>query len=123
MDAIVLFAHGARDPEWPKPVRAVAQLLRLQFPDKLVEVAFLEFIHPTLPEAIQKMFSDKAGIDSVTIVPFFIAQGSHLRTELPEIVDKLRADHPEKQFMLLPPIGESTEMQQSMAQVISSFFF
>lgn len=117
-DAILLFAHGARDPAWAKPVTAVAECLRSRFPDRQIKVAFLEFMSPTLAEAVVQL---RAGsTTSIDILPFFIAQGGHLRKELPEMLEALRASYPETQLHLLPPLGELPEVQAAMANAIAA---
>ena len=121
-DVIILFAHGARDPEWARPVAAVAERLRQRFPDRLIEVAFLEFMKPTLPEAVERVLDEAGGQPGarIQILPFFIAQGGHLRKELPEMLDALRERHPEHAFVLLPPLGELSAVQEAMAEAIAS---
>jgi sirohydrochlorin cobaltochelatase len=120
-DVIILFAHGARDPEWARPVEAVAQRLRDRFPNRLIEVAFLEFMKPSLPEAVAHVFAQGGCTsgESIQILPFFIAQGGHLRKELPEMLDALRVQHPKQVFALLPPLGELSEVQEAMAEAIA----
>src|SRR5574343_2072415 len=104
--ALILFAHGARDPQWARPVEAVAHLLRERFSDRTVHVAFLEFMTPSLPDLVAQLVSDAASPLSIDILPFFIAQGGHLRKELPEMLDVLRLRYPDCQMRLLPPLGE-----------------
>ncbi|WVH09469.1 MAG: Sirohydrochlorin cobaltochelatase CbiX [Fluviibacter phosphoraccumulans EoVTN8] len=124
-DVIILFAHGARDPEWARPVKAVAQRLREGSPGRHVEVAFLEFMKPTLPEAVAEIVSEGASFAGacVQILPFFIAQGGHLRKELPEMLDALRAQYPQQSFFLLPPLGELHAVQEAMAEAIAGLIF
>ena len=117
-DAMILFAHGARDPEWARPVEAVAKCLRSRFPDRQIQVAFLEFMSPTLAEAVAQLLA--TSLSSVDILPFFIAQGGHLRKELPEMLEALRASYPETQLHLLPPLGELPEVQAAMADAIAA---
>ena len=50
--AIVLFGHGARDPEWAGPMRRIRDTVLARADAPKVELAFLEFMSPTLPEAI-----------------------------------------------------------------------
>ena len=121
-DVIILFAHGARDPEWARPVEAVAERLRQRFPNRLIQVAFLEFMKPTLPEAIERVLDEAACQPGacIQILPFFIAQGGHLRKELPEMLSALRAQYPEQAFALLPPLGELPAVQEAMAAAIAS---
>ena len=45
---LLLFAHGARDPNWARPFEAVAEHLRAARPDAPVCLAFLEFMTPGL---------------------------------------------------------------------------
>ena len=119
-DAIILFAHGARDPEWARPVEAVANQLKRLFPDRIVEVAFLEFMHPTLPESVGQITAKAQGSGSgIDILPFFIAQGGHLRKELPEMLAALKLEYPTQAFRLLPPLGELPEVQAAMAESIA----
>ena len=117
-EAIILFAHGARDPEWAKPVEAVASCLRRRFPDRPIKVAFLEFMAPPLAEAVSQLLVSP--LKSIDILPFFIAQGGHLRKELPEMLEALRSSYPETQFHLLPPLGELPEVQAAMADAIAA---
>lgn len=120
-DAIILFAHGARDPLWAGPVEAVAHRLRAHFPDRVIKVAFLEFMSPTLPEAVAQVLDENisSSSPSIHILPFFIAQGGHLRKELPEMLDSLRECYQGQQFVLHPPLGELPEVQTAMASAIA----
>ena len=40
--ALVLFAHGARDPRWAIPFERLAERARTKRPDVSVSLAFLE---------------------------------------------------------------------------------
>src|SRR6059036_1553670 len=62
--AVILFAHGAREPEWAQPFEAVRH--RLREAGMQVVLAFLEFMSPSLDEAAAKL-ADK-GIKTVIIV-------------------------------------------------------
>ena len=46
---LLLFAHGARDPQWALPFEAVAQRCRAARGADRVALAFLEFMTPALP--------------------------------------------------------------------------
>lgn len=118
--ALILFAHGARDPEWARPVEAVAALLRERFSGRTVRVAFLEFLTPSLTDLVSQIASESSTSTSIDILPFFIAQGGHLRKELPEMLSDLALRYPECKFRLLPPLGELAEVQSAMASAIAS---
>ena len=60
-EAIVLFAHGARDPAWALPARRVAAEVQKLRPEAAVSVAFLELMAPSLAEAVDAAAAAGAG--------------------------------------------------------------
>jgi sirohydrochlorin cobaltochelatase len=113
MHGLILFAHGARDPRWALPFEAVAAQVRAARPGVQVQLAFLEFMAPTLPEAGQALAL--AGCTQVQVLPMFLGTGGHVRKDLPLLMDTLRAAHPATSFTLHPAIGELAPVTQAMA--------
>ncbi|WP_374389542.1 sirohydrochlorin chelatase [Brevundimonas sp.] len=111
--AIILFAHGARDPEWANPLRRVQAAIRQRAGDKAVELAFLEFMAPTLADCAAGLVA--GGASEIVVIPMFIAQGGHLKRDVPEMLDQLRSTHPEVRFSLAGAIGEHETVVQAMA--------
>lgn len=110
---IVLFGHGARDPAWAQPMQRVREHLTANAPDIAVELAFLEFIAPTLPEAIDSLVA--LGARRIAVVPMFIAQGGHLKKDLPQLVAAARARHPDCEIVQAPAVGEAAPVIAAMA--------
>ena len=79
--AIILFAHGARDPRWAEPFLRVAERVRAAAPDLALEVAYLEHLEPNLAEAARRLAHQ--GAKAIRVVPLFIGRGGHLRVEVP----------------------------------------
>ena len=92
MSALVLFAHGARDPEWSAPLRNIERRVASRRPDLTVELAFLELMAPALEEVLERLAA--AGHARITIAPLFMAQGGHLKQDLPRLLDQVRQHHP-----------------------------
>ena len=105
MSALVLFAHGARDPEWSVPLRAIERRVASRRPDLTVALAFLELMAPALEEVLERLAA--AGHTRITIAPLFMAQGGHLKQDLPRLLDQVRQHHPAVVLDLLPPVGEA----------------
>lgn len=110
---LVLFAHGARDPEWAEPFRAIAARISALRGDLAVRLAFLEFQQPALPEAIGQLVAE--GHRGIRIAPLFMAQGGHLRRDVPVLLDGIRAGHPGLELELLPAIGDVPELREAIA--------
>jgi sirohydrochlorin cobaltochelatase len=111
--AIVLFAHGARDPEWAKPFLRMRAILQTRAPAIPVELAFLESMRPTLLEAMGSLAA--SGAERITLVPLFMAQGGHLRKDLPEIVSKACAQNPGLIVRTAPAIGDVEALLEAIA--------
>ena len=63
-----------------------------------VELAFLEFMSPTLPEAIAALV--QGGVCKVAVVPVFLAQGGHLKRDLPATIAHIEGLGCEKAVVL-----------------------
>jgi sirohydrochlorin cobaltochelatase len=115
---LVLFAHGARDPRWAEPFEAIAARVRSQHPTWPVQLAYLELMSPTLPEAGAALAA--SGCDRVDIVPLFLGAGGHVRKDLPMLVDALRVAHPHVRWQLQRPIGEQAGVIHAIADAAIS---
>ena len=121
---IIVFAHGSRDALWRGPVEAVgAAVLHSQSgkPDELlvgVRCAYLELCEPSLAEAAAGLID--AGAQSLRIFPLFFGVGKHAREDLPELLVRLRAAHPDVAIELLPAAGEYDQLTALMADIALS---
>ena len=113
--ALVLFAHGSRDPEWARPFEALRARLEQRLPDTPVVLAFLEQMQPDLPRAIGTLADQ--GIERITLLPLFMAQGSHLREELPRIVARACEDNPGVLVRTSAAVGEVESVLQAIADL------
>ncbi len=115
---ILLFAHGARDPNWALPFEAVAERLRARPQPEAgaapeVTLAFLEFMSPDIATAGDDLAA--RGCTQVSVVPLFLGAGGHVRKDLPKLLDELAARHPRVSWRLCPAVGETEILIQGMA--------
>jgi len=113
MRGLLLFAHGARDPRWAEPFEDVAGRVCAAAPDLQVELAFLEFMAPTLSDAGHALAA--AGCTEVDVVPLFLGAGGHVRRDLPDLLNALAERHPGVVWQLRPAIGEMDSVIDAMA--------
>jgi sirohydrochlorin cobaltochelatase len=113
LSGLLLFAHGARDPRWAEPFEAVAQRVRAARPGSPVELAFLEFMAPTLEEAAVRLV--EAGCACVSVLPLFLGAGGHVRRDLPELLDRMRARYTGVSWQLHSAVGELDSVIGAMA--------
>lgn len=111
--ALVLFAHGARDPRWAQPFLKMQAIARAQRPDVQVELAFLELMEPRLPEVVSQLVEN--GCDDISVVPVFLGQGGHVLRDLPPMIEALRAQHPSLALRVSDAVGESPRVLEAIA--------
>ncbi|HTQ74756.1 MAG TPA: CbiX/SirB N-terminal domain-containing protein [Burkholderiales bacterium] len=109
--AVILFAHGARESEWARPFEEVLNRLRSQ--GARAELAFLEIMTPSLEEAARMLAAE--GHTTVTVVPLFLAQGGHVKRDLPGKVAAIARKHPGTEFRVTPALGDAPEIVAAIA--------
>ena len=133
MKALVLFAHGSRDPQWHRPIQAVAERVAAQLalnakaesnhaspasskqPSVVVTCAYLELSSPSLLEEVQRLVAQ--GCQQIRLVPLFLGVGKHVREDLPQMLADLAALHPSVVFEPLPAVGENPDLLDLMARI------
>jgi sirohydrochlorin cobaltochelatase len=115
MKAVVLFAHGSRDPQWHKPIQAVAQRMSNTTPEVLVRCAYLELTEPDLLTVVAELA--QAGATHVRVLPMFLGVGKHAREDLPLLMAQLREQHPNIAIDAQPAVGEQPDLLDLLAQL------
>ncbi|MCJ0763182.1 sirohydrochlorin chelatase [Variovorax terrae] len=115
---ILLLAHGSRDPQWQRPMEAVAARIRALDPQARVGCAYLELTAPDLPAAAAALIAE--GACTIRVLPLFLGIGKHAREDLPRKVAELRRSHPEVVFELQPAVGEDARLVELLARIALS---
>lgn len=112
--ALILFAHGARDPRWAAPFERLREITQAALPGTDVSLAFLELMSPRLPEAVAGLVRN--GCETVSLVPVFLGQGGHVLRDLPLLVDELRDAYPSVEILVAPAVGEDAAVLHAIAE-------
>ena len=105
--ALILFAHGSRDPEWVRPFERLRDQLRAQSPGASIALAYLESTAPDLSQCIRLLAAD--GIVAIKVLPLFFALGKHLRVDIPALAARVAQEHADLTIEFLPAVGETPE--------------
>ncbi len=113
MHALLLFAHGARDPAWARPFESIAAQMRAASPGTPITLAFLELMTPGLADAARALA--EGGARRITVVPLFLGSGGHIRRDLPVLLEEARIALPGVSIEATPAIGESDLVTRALA--------
>ena len=110
---LVLFAHGARDARWAEPFKRLRERVARASPDVRVALAYLEIMSPDFDTAATALCD--AGCRTIILVPVFLGQGGHIRNDLPLLLQRAAARHPECEFRLAGVAGEDDAVLDAIA--------
>ncbi len=102
--AYLIIAHGSKDAEANIAFESFVVKFRKAYPKKKVEGAFLELAKPLIPEALEKIIS--GGAKEVFILPLMVFPGRHLKKDIPSIIEKAKALHPDVDFHYAGPLAD-----------------
>src|SRR5215472_11076048 len=111
--ALILFAHGSREPGWAEPFERVLAKVREAAAVSEVRLAFLELMHPSLPEAVNELVGQH--VAEIWVVPIFLGLGGHLQRDLPRMIEQLRSQHRGVRIECAKPAGEQESVLDSIA--------
>lgn len=103
MDCVILLGHGSRAPGAAADIEAVAAGLAGRHPALTVRVAHLELCQPDLAGAVAALAA--AGASRVTVLPYLLSRGRHLRDDVPALLRELGQRHPGLALVLGPHLG------------------
>ena len=78
-----------------------------------VALAYLEAMTPSLGEAVDALADQ--GATSIAVFPLFMAQGGHLKQDVPRLLDAIRARKPDVPIALQAAIGDVPELLDAIA--------
>jgi sirohydrochlorin ferrochelatase len=110
MKALIILAHGSRREESNREIQQLSiEVTKIAGKDyKFIEYAYLELVEPTLIQAIEDVVAK--GASDITIHPYFLNSGNHLKRDIPEIIRTAEGKYPESKFKISACIGMLEDM-------------
>ncbi|WP_406135935.1 sirohydrochlorin chelatase [Streptomyces sp. NBC_01089] len=99
--ALLVVAHGSRDPRHAATVRALTRRVRSLRPGARVETAFLDFAAPSVPEVLARLASD--GVRDVVALPLLLTRAFHAKWDIPGVLREAPAGVRVRQAEVLGP--------------------
>jgi sirohydrochlorin cobaltochelatase len=90
--ALLIAAHGSRDPDGIAEFLDMARRFRASRPGATIEVAFLEFARPTIQEGIDGLAAQ--GATSIVVLPGVLMAAGHAKNDMASEVRTARERYP-----------------------------
>lgn len=114
--AVIILGHGSRSAGADHTVRKIIAEVKKLGGYEIVEPAFLQYIRPTLQDALESCIRQKA--EKITIVPFFMQPGAHVTRGIPELAEKARKQHPGIDIVITDFAGSHPLMAQIAVDLV-----
>lgn len=107
MKSLLLVAHGSRRAESNDEIQALTRKLAegARGDYGWIDYAFLEIAEPSITDGLRAAIA--AGASEIVVLPYFLSAGRHVVTDIPEEVDKIRAESPAVAITIAPYLGAS----------------
>ncbi|MFE7777160.1 sirohydrochlorin chelatase [Streptomyces sp. NPDC057445] len=103
--ALLVIAHGSRDPRHAATVHALVRQVRALSPGLRVSTAFLDFNAPSVPQVLERMAND--GVRHVVALPLLLTRAFHAKSDIPSVLGEARARHPRLRITQAEVLGPS----------------
>ena len=118
--ALIIVAHGSRKASSNEEVIALREKVESLLGKHYVYVvtAFLEFALPSLEESM--LLCVEKGANEIVILPYFLASGNHVTRDIPEVVEKIHALHPQVKMIIKEHLGSASGMVDILSNMAVS---
>ncbi|MBL1099926.1 sirohydrochlorin chelatase [Streptomyces coffeae] len=90
--ALLVIAHGSRDPRHAATVDALCARVRSLRPGLRVEAAFLDFNAPRVGQVLARLAAE--GVTDIAALPLLLTRAFHAKSDIPAVLREATALHP-----------------------------
>lgn len=106
MKTLVIVAHGSRLQQSNDEVINFTNKLKELNKSKIdIKYAFLELAKPSIKESIEEIIKKGDSLD-IQVLPYFLAEGKHVKVDIPNELEELRSSNKNLKLELLPHLGK-----------------
>jgi len=116
MKGILILAHGSRKNETEKTMSKISEMVRAKLPEMLIETAYLQFREVNLAAGLSRLI--EKGADDITVVPYFLFDGMHIKKDIPAEIEEFLKDKPGIKITVGETLGEDERLADILADRI-----
>ncbi|AXE23633.1 sirohydrochlorin chelatase [Streptomyces globosus] len=103
--ALLVIAHGSRDPRHAATVHALTRRVRALRPGLRVETAFLDLCAPRVEQVLSALHAD--GVRDVVALPLLLTRAFHAKADVPAVLSEAQARLPGQRVRVADVLGPS----------------
>jgi len=111
---LIILGHGSKAPEATETLAAVTAMVREKAAYDRVDYASLQLSEPDLAAVVREQAG--TGMNQITVLPFLIAAGQHVKTDIPEALVELGREFPAVKMHLGRPLGADPRLAEILVE-------
>lgn len=113
---ILLTAHGSKKEAANSEIKSLAKRLDDKNQYSVIP-CFLELAYPSIEEAVESATQKKP--EEILLLPYFLTQGRHIQSDIPEIISQLQKKYPKIPIKILDYLGAQKGIEKLLCEIIS----
>ena len=118
--ALLIAAHGTRDPAGVAACHALVDRVRGMLPGVRVAVAFVELVEPGITDALRELLLAGGPAPEAVVVPLMLGTGGHVQGDIPEAVATAQQEVPEARLGYAGPLGADPRLVSAVLDRITA---
>ncbi|WP_030767825.1 sirohydrochlorin chelatase [Streptomyces sp. NRRL F-2664] len=115
--ALLVIAHGSRDPRHAATVHALTRRVRALRPGLRVETAFLDFNAPRVEQVLSALYAD--GVRDVVALPLLLTRAFHAKADVPAALSEALTRLPGLSVSVADVLGPSPLLVDALERRLS----
>ncbi|MCX4528734.1 MULTISPECIES: sirohydrochlorin chelatase [unclassified Streptomyces] len=115
--ALLVIAHGSRDPRHAATVHALTRRVRALRPGLRVETAYLDFNAPRVDQVLAALYAD--GVRDVVALPLLLTRAFHAKADIPAALSEATVRHPGLAVRVAEVLGPSPLLVSALERRLS----
>ncbi|MFE2130140.1 MULTISPECIES: sirohydrochlorin chelatase [Streptomyces] len=115
--ALLVIAHGSRDPRHAATVHALTRRVRALRPGLRVETAFLDFNAPRVDQVLSALHAD--GVRDVVALPLLLTRAFHAKADIPAALSEALTRLPGLAVSVADVLGPSPLLVEALERRLS----
>ncbi|WP_423363548.1 sirohydrochlorin chelatase [Mycoplasma sp. P36-A1] len=118
MKGILILAHGSRRNKTVESMNDMMNMIKERNKDVAIENAFMELASPLLAEGLNNLVAK--GINDIVIVPYFLFEGVHIKSDIPQEIAEYIKQNPTVNVTLGSTLGTDPRLADIITERIKA---
>lgn len=121
LKALIITAHGSRKQSSNDEVISLVKKFdrETQHGFDFVVCAYMQLATPDLDHQIDLLAGQ--GVKKMVVFPFFIGSGSHITTDIPNLIDNAKKRHPDVEIVMTIHLGRLEDIENIILNEVKKY--